>query len=176
MCTGSNHVEGETYSDVADPVRTVDDTKILALKSPRSHPKFGEGTTQGLLRASQFPLITHAAVDHIIDMNVRKIDRCRGLANQALESLGPPVPPPEPQRQARGALMDRVTVGVATVAGLFGLSLFGLGGQTAQLTTKVKGLQSDIHSIRQKTAALLRAEGAIKEYAYKAFEGTSRRF
>ena len=174
--TGSYHKEGETYSDVADPVRTIDDTQIVGLKSPRSHPKFGKGTTQGLLRASQFPLITHAAVDHVIDMNVRKIDRCQVLANQALESLGPPIPPPEPQRQTRGALVDRVTAGVATVAGLFGLSLFGLGGQTAQLTTKVKGLQSDIHSIRQKTAALLRAEGAIKEYAYKALEGTSRRF
>ena len=72
--------------------------------------------------------------------------------------------------------MDRVTVGVATAAGLFGLSLFGLGGQTAQLTTQVKGLQSDVHSIRQKTAALLRAEGAMKEYAHKALEGTSHRF
>ena len=44
--TGSYHKEGETYSDVADPVRTVDDTQIVALKSPRNHPKFGKGTTQ----------------------------------------------------------------------------------------------------------------------------------
>ena len=174
--TGSNHVAGETYTAVDDPVRTVDNTKTLALKSPRGHPKFGVGATQGLARAIQFPLITHAAVDHVIDINMRKLNRCHTLAMQALESLGAPIPPPESPRHSRGALMDRVTVGVATAAGLFGLSLFGLGGQTAQLTTQVKGLQSDVHSIRQKTAALLRAEGAMKEYAHKALEGTSHRF
>ena len=69
--------------------------------------------------------------------------------------------------------MDRVTIGVAAVAGLFGLSLFGLGGQTAQLTTNVKGLQADVHSMRQKTAALLQAEGAMKECAYKVLTGSS---
>ena len=173
---GSHHVEGETYTAVADPVRTVDSTKTLALKSPRSHPKFGVGKVQGMTRVADFPLITHAAIDHIIDINTRKIERCRALAFQAMESLGPPIPPPEPQRQARGALIDRVVVGVTAVAGLFGLSLFGLGGQTAQLTTEVKGLQSDVHSVRQKTAALLQAESAMKDHAYKALEGAGRRF
>ena len=87
--TGSNHVAGETYTAVDDPVRTVDNTKTLALKSPRGHPKFGVGATQGLARAIQFPLITHAAVDHVIDINMRKLNRCHTLAMQALESLPP---------------------------------------------------------------------------------------
>ena len=167
-------MRSETFTDEADPVRDLTNTgvtgntKTLSLKSPRGHPKFGEGAVNGIKRVEKFPLITHASVDHLIDINTRKVMRCWNLTTQALKTLGPPVRSENTPRLARGALVDRLTVGVATVAGLFGLSLFGLGGQTAQLTSVVKGLEGDVHSIRQKTGALLRAEGAMKEYAHKA--------
>ena len=175
-------MRSETFTDEADPVRDLTNTvltgnsKTLSLKSPRGHPKFGKGDINGLKRAEKFPLITHASVDHLIDINTRKVKRCWNLTTQALKTLGPPVRLEAPTRPVRGALADRLTVGIATAAGLFGLSLFGLGGQTAQLTSKVKGLQSDVHSIRQKTGALLRAEGAMKEYAHKAVKVNSQRY
>ena len=173
-------MRSETFTDDADPVRDLrntgitGNTKSLSLKSPRGHPEFGKGAANGIKRVEQFPLITHASVDHLIDINTRKVRRCWNLTTQALKALGPPVKSTGTTRPARGALMDRLTVGVATVAGLFGIGLFGLGGQTAQLTSTVKGLESDVHSIRQKTGALLRAEGAMKEYAHKALKVNSQ--
>ena len=97
-------MRSETFTDVADPVRDLTNTvltgnsKTLSLKSPRGHPKFGKGDINGLKRAEKFPLITHASVDHLIDINTRKVMRCWNLTTQALKMLGPPVrleAPPE---------------------------------------------------------------------------------
>ena len=165
----------ETYSAGDDPVRTTDDTKTRSLKSPRGHPKFGKGTTKARERRVRYPLVDHASTDHVIDVSARRSKKCKERTEMAVSLLGPVVPAQAVNRQERQALASSVALGAATVAGLFGLGWFGLGGQVAQLKTETSGLRANIHSLRRKTSALLQAEGVMKDYIHQAWTTASQK-
>ena len=141
----------ESFTNASDPVREVDPAKLRSLKSPRGHPKFGMGSGEVWKRIKKFPVIDFATVDHTIDIAARRARWCQAMAQQAMELLGPVIEAGDAPRKARNALDSTVNWGLSMITGLFGVGLFGLGGQVAQLNTKVNGLESSIPSLRLKT-------------------------
>ena len=166
----------ESFTNDSDPVRVLEPGKLKSLKSPRGHPSFGMGTDEPWKRVKKFPVIDFATVDHTLDISARQAQRCQSSARHALSILGPMLEPGEPVRSARSAWSGSASVGLSMITGLFGVGLFGLGGQVAQLKAQVHGLEASIPSLRRKTSALLQAEAHMKDYAHKAWTASSQKY
>ena len=163
------------YSDDANPVRTTPDKeKPLSMKSPRGHVNFGKGTTaEG--RVENYPLLHHATIDHVIDVDSRRIADCNAMAKQAVTQLGPPMGSSDTYRRTtRNAWGTIVSTGAKqlTNIGRFGLGLMSLGGQMSHVVSKAKGLLGAISSLRRKSAAVIQAESALTETVDPDDQGT----
>ena len=163
------------YSDDANPVRTTPDKeKPLSMKSPRGHVNFGKGTTAEN-RVEKYPLLHHATIDHVIDVDSRRIADCNAMAKQAVTQLGPPMESSDTYRRTtRNAWGTIVSTGAKqlTNIGRFGLGLMSLGGQMSHVVSKAKGLLGAISSLRRKSAAVIQAESALTETVNPVDQGT----
>ena len=163
------------YSDDANPVRTTPDKeKPLSMKSPRGHVNFGKGTTAEN-RVEKYPLLHHATIDHVIDVDSRRIADCNAMAKQAVAQLGPPMESSDTYRRTtRNAWGTIVSTGAKqlTNIGRFGLGLMSLGGQMSHVVSKAKGLLGAISSLRRKSAAVIQAESALTETVDPVDQGT----
>ena len=163
------------YSDDANPVRTTPDKeKPLSMKSPRGHVNFGKGTTAEN-RVEKYPLLHHATIDHVIDVDSRRIADCNAMAKQAVTQLGPPMESSDTYRRTtRNAWGTIVSTGAKqlTNIGRFGLGLMSLGGQMSHVVSKAKGLLGAISSLRRKSAAVIQAESALTETVDPVDQGT----
>ena len=163
------------YSDDANPVRTTPDKeKPLSMKSPRGHADFGKGTTAEN-RVEKYPLLHHATIDHVIDVDSRRIADCNAMAKQAVTQLGPPMESSDTYRRTtRNAWGTIVSTGAKqlTNIGRFGLGLMSLGGQMSHVVSKAKGLLGAISSLRRKSAAVIQAESALTETVNPVDQGT----
>ena len=163
------------YSDDANPVRTTPDKeKPLSMKSPRGHVNFGKGTTAEN-RVENYPLLHHATIDHVIDVDSRRIADCNAMAKQAVTQLGPPMESSDTYRRTtRNAWGTIVSTGAKqlTNIGRFGLGLMSLGGQMSHVVSKAKGLLGAISSLRRKSAAVIQAESALTETVDPDDQGT----
>ena len=175
------HIESDermhavAYSDEANPVRTTPDKeKPLSMKSPRGHANFGKGTTAED-RVENYPLLHHATIDHVIDVDSRRIADCNARAEQAVTQLGPPMRSSDTYRRTtRNTWGTIVSTGAKqlTNIGRFGLGLMSLGGQMSHVVSKAEGLLGAISSLRRKSAAIIQAESALTETTDPGDHGT----
>ena len=163
------------YSDGANPIREAQDLEVpLSLKSPRGHTLFGKGS-QAKARVQQYPIIHHGTMDHVLDVDSRRISDCNARAEQAVSQLGRVMEVDHPDRRGtRDAWRAVISAGAKQLTGIgrFGIGLMNLGGQMSHVIQQAKGLVGAISSIRSKSAAVMQAEASLISTSKPEDQGT----
>ena len=152
------------YSEGANPTQESQDLDVpLSLKSPRGHHLFGKGSG-AKARVQQYPIIHHGTMDHVLDVDSRRISDCNARAEQAVAQLGRVMEVSHPDRRGtRDAWKAVISAGAKQLTGIgrFGIGLMNLGGQMSHVIQQAKGLIGAISSIRSKSAAVMQAEASL---------------
>ena len=163
------------YSEGANPTREAQNLEVpLSLKSPRGHTLFGKGS-KAKARVQQYPIVHHGTMDHVLDVDSRRISDCNARAEQAVAQLGHVMEEEHPDRRGtRDAWKAVISAGAKQLTGIgrFGIGLINLGGQMSHVIQQAKGLVGAISSIRSKSAAVMQAEAALISTSQPEDQGT----
>ena len=163
------------YSTGANPSQEVLDLEVpLSLKSPRGHSLFGKGS-KAKARVQQYPIVHHGTMDHVLDVDSRRISDCNARAEQAVAQLGRVMEVSHPDRRGtRDAWKAVISAGARQLTGIgrFGIGLMNLGGQMSHVIQQAKGLVGAISSIRSKSAAVMQAEASLITTSQPEDQGT----
>ena len=163
------------YSAGANPVQEAQDLEVpLSLKSPRGHTLFGKGSG-AKARVEQYPIIHHGTMDHVLDVDSRRISDCNARAKQAVAQLGRVMEVDDPnRRETRNAWKAVISAGAKQLTGIgrIGIGLLNLGGQMSHVIQKAQGLIGAISSIRSKSAAIIQAEASLIGTSQPGDQGT----